>query len=209
VPTPILRIIVNKGHGASNASPGVFDPGASSPFGQEHAIVSSLADALVDRYWFNDKTEVSVVPTPECSDACLTRHRKVYNDAGKLVPSTHLSETIRWVNTHCHPFDLLLSLHMNAGPEGANGSEVLYASPHMREMAALAARVYSQAVGLRNRGAKTDIEAKGSRVGILSRTKPRALLVECGFVTNEHDVRRVKEGALEALVALIEAVRQV
>lgn len=198
--TAIHRVILAPGHGLSNASPGVYDPGASSPYGEEAQIVSDITDAVLDDYWGNEDAEIAVIRVPQCSDACLSMHRR----------STHLTETIRHINEFTSaPFDLVVSIHMNAADSGnATGTEVLYASERTKGLAALVSATVAAYLDLRDRGAKHVSQAHRSRVAILQDTRPRAILIELGFVTCERDVAQIVRHGTEAVKAAIEAVRK-
>ena len=100
--------------------------------------------------------------------------------------------------------DLMVSIHMNSGPETANGTETLY-QVHANDNAArltskqlaeiLQGKVVS-ATGNTNRGAKlwTDVL-------ILNRTTVPAVIVEVIFITNTGDALKISNPAYQDQVA--------
>ena len=83
---------------------------------------------------------------------------------------------------NAHSVDLDISIHLNAG--GGTGVEVYYYtgdSTGQAKAAAVSAAI-SEALGIRNRGAKAT-----TGLYVLSNTKATAILVECCFVDNKTD----------------------
>lgn len=210
----ILRFFLNPGHGLSNARNGVFDPGASSPHGQEHAIVTSLVNDVFDSLYRLDCAEFAIVLTPECSVDCVKFHpRKRTPREGDDPRAGHLAYVIDYINRNCARFDMVIAVHMNAAASSeATGVEVLYsdkAPAKRRVQAAVFADTFAREVGLRNRGAKSESESSRKSLAILGDTACPALLLEAGFVTNEGDVAAVRERGKEAFIAAMHAVRGV
>lgn len=199
----ILRFLLSAGHGLNNVAVGVFDTGATSPYGSEHAIVLELAQEVFYEFYNDDSIEFSVDPVPQCSTACGEKHET----------SGHLQQVIRHINENCAEFDMALQLHMNAADNAtASGVEVFYAagSPaKRRRQAEVMAKVLAQALGIPNRGAKPDTDSARKKLAFLRQTKCPALLVEMGFITNPADVDAVKTCGVEALIAAMHAVRGV
>jgi N-acetylmuramoyl-L-alanine amidase len=127
---------------------------------------------------------------------------------------TTLTLTERSELANREPRRALVSLHFNSGGSDANGMEVYFAWPKLPETMArldgeLGAPVNAsvidgrgrllaesllaaacEATGSRNRGVKNDPE-----LAVLNRTVCPAVLVECGFLTNEQDLRNIQSDA--------------
>ena len=190
------------GHGLGNVTPYVYDPGAEWGIHQEAEIVSEIACEVDARIFPVESSEYGITLTPACSDACAKRH----------PTSSHLGYTIRYYNENGAKFDLLLSLHMNAGPPSATGVEVFYsagASDLRKEQARVVSETLSRVLGIKDRGPKPDTDSAVGRLGILRGTKFPALLIEFGFITNPTDVHAVTNCGVDALIAAMEAARKV
>lgn len=204
----VVRVIVNPGHGLGSAHVGIFDEGASSPFGTEAYIVSRVADAVTDEYYLardencSPRNTISVIPTPQCSEQCALTHKY-----------SHLSYVIDWINdTAIHDkagyHDVLLSLHMNQSPkQETRGTLVVIcgdAPPHRYEEARDIARIVANALGTPNLGVMLDTETPRKTIGIVRHTTPPAYLIELGFVSNPDDVKAVESCGKDAVKAVIE-----
>lgn len=206
----VVRVIVNAGHGLSNATPNVYDQGASSPFGTEAYIVSRVADAVVDSYYLaHDETchspkSISVIPTPLCSVACATTHKR----------TSHLAYVIDWINENkIHSKaagygDVVLSLHCNEAKDPEWGGTLVVIdnkAPAERYHEAMEiARIVSSVLGIPNRGVLLDSKTPRKSIGIVEDTDPPAYLIELGFVTNSADVKAIETCGAEAIIAVIE-----
>jgi N-acetylmuramoyl-L-alanine amidase len=124
---------------------------------------------------------------------------------------TTLTLTERSELANREPRRAFVSLHFNSGGSDANGMEVYFAWPKLPETMArldgeLGAPVNTsvldergrllaesllaascEATGSRNRGVKNDPE-----LAVLNRTVCPAVLVECGFLTNEQESRNIQ-----------------
>jgi N-acetylmuramoyl-L-alanine amidase len=206
----VLRVLVDAGHGLGNVTPGTYDSGAVGCIdGQqitEAELVREIADKVLDFFYLSrdennsPRSSVTVIPTVECSEACASRHKN----------SSHLSAKIAYANEHYAPFDYIISLHCNASDNpNSTGTEVIYSAtaPVARlHEADNISRIVAGKLGLTNRGAKIDSETPRKKIAILRETKAPALLIELGFITNENDVRAVRECGAEAVIAAINAL---
>jgi N-acetylmuramoyl-L-alanine amidase len=172
----------------SNRRKGVFDPGAVSPFAQEHQEAERLALAARSEL----QATIPVIIAPD---------------------DLSIRELIRWVNDECEVGDYLISLHLNSSDNRlASGTECLYAataSPKRKLEAQIVAATFSDVAGLRNRGAKSDLDSHVGRLPILRNTRCPALLLEAGFVSNRADVAALRQDGAEALVAAIQALKEI
>lgn len=168
-------IWIDAGHGQDNVTVGKYDPGAFAGQVSEAVVVRGVADFVM-------------LPASTASHAAMG----------------HLPARIAWQRGRVAPkVDLLVSLHMNAG--GGTGTECLYATtkPELRPLAAELSRRFSEALGLKDRGAKGDDEGQHSKLGILRVPGVRSLLLEMGFIDNPEDLRKVREGAAKALAEIL------
>jgi N-acetylmuramoyl-L-alanine amidase len=184
-----VQIFLDRGHGPNNTAEGRYDPGAVSRYAKEHVMVAAVAHGVA---WAQASPE-SVV----------------------LVPELGPFRLIQWVNQRARPGDVLLSLHMNAPANAtASGVEVVYPAnvSHPEDRRAEAesiSAILADRLQLRDRGALMDTATPaGSRLGpsgksrglwILRKTKPKAYLLELGFVSNLVDVRAVLRGGIPAV----------
>lgn len=101
-----------------------------------------------------------------------------FPDAGN---SGDLAATAKAVNAG--NYDACVSLHMDASDNAsAHGAHVCYYSPNGKVLAhRIAVRLCPQMPGRANQTVKRD------DLYILKKTKPVAVLVECGFITNPGD----------------------
>ncbi len=91
--------------------------------------------------------------------------------------------------------DYFVSIHNNSGSSVANGFEIIYCQGSKRGKA-LAQMVYDNVVlnmKMKGRGIKMDSETPRGRLGVLRDTKMPAILLECGFVTNEQEAKKLKD----------------
>jgi len=126
-----------------------------------------------------------------------------------VVPRAYRKRRIDYVNRWSKPGDIAIEVHMNsAANEGAKGCEVFYA-PSSSKGHALAVLLHARLVtiGRQGRGAKPDSESQWSSLEWCRRTKPWAVLVEVGFLSNQDDrTWLMGEGTSSAAVALALAV---
>lgn len=104
--------------------------------------------------------------------------------------------------------DVVMDMHLNAGPPLASGVEV-YISQHAgkdsKAMAKEAVDGLAHIMGIKNRGVKTDNQSQHSRIGILN-MRGTAILIEFCFITNKEDMQKFiaeRECIAEFLVQLL------
>jgi N-acetylmuramoyl-L-alanine amidase len=186
-----LRIILDRGHGLSNKTESVFDPGASHAGFSESSLVTLVAGEA--RYRLRREANIPCILTPELS-----------------IPSV-----VKWTNAGYQEGDVLIALHMNsaAGPQGitkASGVEVVFhwdAGAERKRMAEAFGRKFASYCKLPFRRAITDLETPaGEKSGLpmLRDTKMPAYILEMGFINNPLDAIAIQERGAEALVWAIE-----
>ncbi len=118
-----------------------------------------------------------------------------------LVPETYkwdwssninLIHRIRFINRNCKDGDWVLSIHGNAGPSHVRGVTTCYmgGSRYMLNHAYMLSHSVANASDLPiwGGGAFDDRTARFGRLGMVRDTKPPAVLLEAGFVTNHKDM---------------------
>jgi N-acetylmuramoyl-L-alanine amidase len=101
--------------------------------------------------------------------------------------------------------DLFLSIHCNAGPASASGVEtfVVEGDDRSRKIAVgLVKAVVRQ--GMKSRGVKWDSYSQHSRLRVLRDACHHmpAVLLEIGFLTNDHDAALIKKKSFREAVAI-------
>lgn len=176
---PIMSrsLFVDLGH--SNRYPGADGRrfGGKTEIEWTRAIWKSL-EPLIDR----KKWTIFLVPTDFAEDVKLGQ-----TSNGQLV------RRIRWINARYTPGSYLLSIHGNANnnPTARGVATCFYGGSRAAELAATAlSKSYAQATGvpLWSGGAFDDRRNRYGRIGMVRDTKPFALLLEAGFVTNKLDM---------------------
>lgn len=181
-----MKIAIDPGHGMSNRKSGLYDPGAVA-FGVAEADIA-LAWALTGK-WMLTQAGIGV---------WLTR-----DDDSDPTPVS--SRDDRAEAAGC---DRFLSIHCNsAGPE-ATGTETFYRDPADRIWATVVQQGALRALGLRNRGLKTEEQSQHSRLAVFDFDGP-ACLLELGFIDNPTDRARMQDRnrRIEFWQHIIEAVK--
>ncbi|MGG3837704.1 N-acetylmuramoyl-L-alanine amidase [Paenibacillus thiaminolyticus] len=167
-------ITVHAGHNA-------FVPGATGCGYKEHEVAREFAAMLIDAF----KQAGQAV-------ACTT------DDMGK-TQNENLANIVRNCNSYDKDGRLDISLHLNAAASMATGVEVLYYD--QQALSASVSRAISEAVGIRDRGAK---ERKELRV--LNSTNAPALLIELAFITNPDDMRKLLNNKHNVISSIVKTL---
>jgi N-acetylmuramoyl-L-alanine amidase len=106
--------------------------------------------------------------------------------------------------------DFFISVHSDSGDSNhsINGSTVYFHSddPYCKTLAQCIAERLEGVGGIRSRGVRTDyVRFPGWGYGVLRNSRMVAVLVECGFMSNASDVRRLTDPAQQKRIA--EAIR--
>jgi N-acetylmuramoyl-L-alanine amidase len=163
-----FKLAVDAGHGGSNAQPGRYDPGAVGGGLQEADIALQwamtgkhvLARAGI-AYWLTREDDADPAPL------------WLRDERARANKCTHY-----------------LSLHCNAGPGHASGTEAFYRDANDAHWAEIVLGAVLPAVGLRNRGVKHESQSPRQRLSVLD-FAGSATLLELGFITNSADRRRM------------------
>ena len=105
--------------------------------------------------------------------------------------------------------DLVISLHCNSADNpNATGTEAIYYpdSTKGKKFAELLSRNVSQALGLRNRGAKEPFHGRGS--GLLRSTNAPCVISEPLFINNNSDLEKGLNGKDDYVNAIVKSVNE-
>jgi N-acetylmuramoyl-L-alanine amidase len=110
----------------------------------------------------------------------------VVTDSDKM----NLSQTIAHAGRQTKAGDIVCSIHFNAGPPAASGTETFIAFPASEAERLLAQRIQKamcNVLQLPNRGVKTELQSARRRLGILHHPAHNVLVEVC-FITNPTDL---------------------
>lgn len=132
--------------------------------------------------------------------------REVPTDYGvlDLTANRQLINRIKWINRNCVDGDVLLSIHGNSALNpSVRGVTTCYmgGSEYARVQAIKLSNAYSKATGVPvwNGGAFDDRTARFGQIGMVRETRPFALLIEAGFVSNKLDMAVKPELAAQGI----------
>lgn len=120
----------------------------------------------------------------------------------KLADTTlDLSKRITSINSYSTINDILIELHMDSASPQAEGATMFYyaGDEKSKDMAESFIDVYTKETGIKKRKSLGDTQNRHGRLGIIRDTKPRAFLIELGFISNEKDLAIVREKSVDAL----------
>ncbi|MGO4887054.1 N-acetylmuramoyl-L-alanine amidase [Anaerobacillus sp. MEB173] len=123
---------------------------------------------------------------------------KFHDDTSRNVRD-NINTIVRYHNSKQR--DLDISIHFNAGTKEIGGVEVLYLSDGNRSISAKVSAAISEAIGIRDRGAK-----KRTDLGFLNNTNKPAILIEVCFVDTKSNTDAYQKYFNECCIAIAEAV---
>jgi N-acetylmuramoyl-L-alanine amidase len=170
-----MTIILDPGHGMSNRRSGVYDPGAVS---------NGVTEAEIAMVWANELRRILVA----------RKHRVIRTrvDDQDPAPVSRRDDIAR-----SYKGDLMVSLHCNAHNGKATGTEVFYRGPDDKAMAVKLSAAVSRALGLKDRGAKTEAQSQHSSLAVLDFDK--CWLIELGFIDNPIDRAKLLNADLRSV----------
>lgn len=160
-----MTIVLDPGHGMSNRRAGVHDPGTVHKDGK-----TLVRECDVAMTWANEL-------------------RIILLEAGHKVVRTRVDEKDpapvgkRAGIARQYGGDVMLSIHCNSG--GGTGVEVYYRGAKHRSKAAAISSEVAKALGLRDRGAKTEVASQHALLAVMA-FQP-CFLLEVGFMDNATD----------------------
>jgi len=167
-------IVLDAGHGMSNRTDKVYDPGAVSGDYKEAEIVLSQAEKVKELLEAKGYT-VFLTRTDAQTSTPLGNRTKVASDKNA---------------------DILVSLHYNASDSAdANGTEVLYNGEQGKALAQYIHDAVVKALGTKDRGIVERTDLRVLKAGIPS------ALVETAFISNSGDRQKASGYADEQAIA--------
>lgn len=158
-----MTIILDPGHGMSNRRRGQYDPGACAAGATEAAIAME---------WANELRAILITRGQR-----VIRTRVDENDPAPVWRRDDIAVSYKG--------DIMISLHCNCASGTASGTEVFYRGSDDRAMAERLSTAVSAALGIKNRGAKTESESRHSSLAVMEFDK--CWLIELGFIDNAGD----------------------
>lgn len=158
-----MKIILDPGHGMSNKKAGQYDAGAVS---------NGVEEATVAMDWVNQLK----IPLVHAGHSVV---RTRINRAEDVPVSSRAG-----IAKH-YDGEIMLSVHCNAANGTASGAECFYRGDANREKAAAISKACAEALGIKDRGAKTEASSQHSRLAVMS-FQP-CFLLEIGFIDNAKD----------------------
>ncbi len=184
---PITCVVIDAGHGGE-------DGGASSAEGlTEKDVNLAVAEALRDLF------EASGIPTVMTrTEDKLLYDRGVDYRGRKKVLDLAARRLIAEETEGC----LFISIHMNAFPQTQySGMQVWYGTGDERS-AEIARAIQSASTSLMPTNHRKS-KAAGSNIYLLDRIESPAVLVECGFLSNPEEARRLSDETYRRALAMV------
>jgi len=179
-----MTIILDPGHGMSNRRKGIFDPGAVS---------NGIREADIVLAWGN---QIRAILMKRGNKVVRTR----VDNADPAPVSQRANIARQYGGT------VMLSLHCNAANGQVSGTETFYRGADNKAMAERINDAVAQALGTKNRGAKTESASQHARLAIMD-FQP-CYLLEIGFIDHAGDRAKMldpelRKKACEAIVAVL------
>lgn len=156
-----MKLCIDPGHGMANRKPGVYDSGAIGGGVAEADI--ALQVALTIKHVAKLGGIETFLTRTDDTTPCPVGHRE---SLAEKQGCTHF-----------------LSLHCNAGPIIANGTETYYRDSRDELFADFVQDAALEAWGFKDRGIKHESKSQHSKLAIFDFNGPAALL-EMGFISN-------------------------
>lgn len=123
----------------------------------------------------------------------------------KVPTGLNINARVNYVNSKCKDWDILLEFHADSSPASVTEWCTTFyydGSEYAKRKAISFQKEYTRVSWIKGRWVKWDL-SKIWWLWIVRRTKPLALLVELGFITNQTEVRNIRNKAVASIVAWI------
>lgn len=178
-------VVLDAGHGSPDG--GAVGPAGTLEKDINLAVVLKLQEVLESR-------GASVILTRESDsgiydDDSATIHEKKVSDMNNRLKIINNSKA-----------DLFISIHMNAfSDKKSNGLHVFFSRnhPEAEQMAELVQERISEITGAKTHAVKT----AASSLFLMKNPVPPAILIECGFITNEQEEKLLSTDEYQAKIA--------
>lgn len=171
-------VIVDAGHGGA-------DGGAVAYDGTEEQTLNLQIAKLLEQQLCAFGIETVMTRTTEDS---------IHDETAKTIREKKVSDIHnRMAIMESYPGALFVSIHQNKYTDSAqHGTQVFY-SPNTTTSPALANCIQQSVVSLLQPDNTREIKKSGSSIYLLYYAKQTAVLVECGFLSNQHDTELLKD----------------
>ncbi len=168
----------------SNRKRGVYDSGATA---------GNVTEAAIAMAYANELRKLLI--------ACKVKAVRTRVDHKDPAPVSRRDDI-----AYSYGGDIMISLHCNSGGPSATGTEVFYRGADDKAMADKLSHAVSIALGLRNRGAKTEKQSQHTSLAVLDFDK--CWLVELGFISNAIDRAKMLDPKLmrDTCEAIVNAI---
>jgi len=124
--------------------------------------------------------------------------------------SLDLGDSITWINRQASSTDLALDIHLNTNKDKTIRGVEAYYSDDPRN-AQIFARKVAEYLITPNRGAIHDGQSYVKSLGFLRKTVCPAVVLECGYMTSEHDKKALfsQDGLNRVAKGIIEAIKMI
>ena len=189
-PSPVYAavhgtVIIDAGHGG-------MDGGAVSESGTLEKELNLEISLLL-----RDLLEASGV------DVILTRDEDVMLESSARGGSKKTQDLrARLEIAEANPDAIFVSIHMNKFPSSSVHGVQLYYSPNAEESEKLANKIKSFVTGYLQPDNSRPLKAAGSNIYILNRIKNPAVLVECGFISNPDEEKRLLDDGYRHMLVM-------
>lgn len=186
--TPTVQVIIDPGHGGEDG--GAVGADGTAEKDLNLAIAFMLRDMLA-------ASGVNVIMT-RTEDVLLYDRSADYQGRKKVLDLKARLEVCE-----ANPGALFVSIHMNAFPQKKyDGLQVYY--PAADEASALLARDIQDSVRASLQPSNLRrAKAAGSNIFLLDKNPGRAVLIECGFLSNDAECARLRDTAYQRQLALV------
>ena len=180
-----FTVIIDAGHGGRDGG-AVADDGT-----QEKVLNLSVAKKLADMLLLSD-VHVVMTRSEDVELALPTSDHKKRDDLNARLAMTEAYENA-----------ILVSIHMNKFPQAQySGLQVYYSTgaPESRTVAGVIRNYTKQYLQPQN---EREIKAATSSIYLLHRCDIPAVMVECGFLSNEEELSHLKDETYRRQLALV------
>lgn len=179
-----VTVIIDPGHGGADGgaeSSGVFEKDLN-------LLISKKICEILSYY------NVDYVLTRQ-EDVMLSDENATHKKQSDLLNRTKLSKN--------YPSPVFVSVHMNKFPEARySGLQVFYSLNHP-DSKTLADSVQSNVISLIQNDNTRKIKGAGSSIFVLDRLECPAILIECGFMSNEAELSLLCDGEYQTKLAFV------
>lgn len=191
LPSPKISVVIDPGHGGEDA-------GAIAPDGTYekdlNLEISNLIKALCILNGMNVKMtrETDTLLYDYYSDLeNYTGQKKVYDLKNRVKIASESPDAI------------FVSIHMNKFPEERYSGTQIYYSKNDEQSKEIALELSKEIKEYLQSSNKRQIKAANSSIYVLNNAQNPAILIECGFLSNEGELEKLKTDSYQAALSLV------